>query len=229
MIPLTCLMLYASLVTQRLYSPQASSSSLVYINLILGAGVSIYLGKKIFRMVRQRNLLRLGYECELAVGQDLSELIRYGFRVYHDFPANGFNIDHIAIGPSGVFAIETKGRSKQTNAEQENWKLSFDGETLQFPTWSEREPIQQAKRQAVWLSKWIETATGKPQQVAPVLAIPGWYITRTKTSDLRIYNGKGSYQLAKGQQVLSDERIKSISYQIDSKCRDVKADSYKKN
>lgn len=228
MIPVVVLMIYTVIVTTQLSFPEKSHLILVWCGLIGAGGVCLYLGIKTYRMVKHRNVLRLGYECELAVGQDLSELIRHGFKVYHDFPADGFNIDHITVGPAGVFAIETKGRAKQLNAEKENWKLSFDGETLQFPSWAERKPIEQARRQAVWLSKWLGAATGSPQQVFPVLAIPGWFITRTKPSDLKIYNGKGSDFLAKGQRILSDERIQNIAFQIDRKCRDVKPGSFKK-
>ena len=28
--------------------------------------------------------------------------------VYHDIQADQFNIDHVVVGPSGVFAVETK-------------------------------------------------------------------------------------------------------------------------
>ena len=62
-----------------------------------------------------------------------------------------------------------------------------------------------------------------------MLAIPGWYITRTKPSDFRIYPGKGSTFLAKGQVVLSKERIQAISHQVESKCRDIKIASYNKD
>jgi hypothetical protein len=229
LIPILVLALYAIAVTYLLISPEKASSLMVCLYIFVAIGVSIYQGIKVYRMFKRRNVMRLGYECELAVGQDLSELVRYGFKVYNDFPADGFNIDHIAIGPSGVFAIETKGRSKQVDVEKENWKLTFDGEILRFPGWTEREPIKQAKSQAKWLSKWIESATGERQNVVPVLAIPGWFITRPKKSTLRVYNGKGSNYLAKGQQVLSENRIKAISHQVEDKCRDVKPGSYKKD
>lgn len=227
-IPISALVLYASVISDDYFFDRKPGKFLIIIFLTAGIGIILYLLQKIYKQLKLRNVLRLGCECEQAVGQDLNELLRYGFNVYHDFLAGDFNIDHIAIGPTGVFAIETKGRSKQLNAERANWKVSFDGETLHFPTWSEREPIAQARRQAKWLSKWVESATGHPQQVFPVLAIPGWYITRTKPSDFRIYPGKGSTFLAKGQVVLSKERIQAISHQVECKCRDIKSSSYRR-
>ena len=113
--------------------------------------------------------------------------------------------------------------------EKDNWKLTFDGDTLRFPGWNEKKPILQAKRQATWLSKWIKSATGEQQNVVPVLAIPGWYVNRKKKSDLRVGNNKELCYLANGQRILSDKRIQAISHQVEEKCRDVKTYAYKKD
>ena len=58
----------------------------------------------------------LGYFGERIVGEALDPLKADGFRVFHDVPAGDgqtpFNIDHVIVGPSGIFAIETKTRRK---------------------------------------------------------------------------------------------------------------------
>ncbi|MGB3222548.1 MAG: nuclease-related domain-containing protein [Desulforhopalus sp.] len=195
----------------------------------IGCAACVWLGVQAYRAFKKRNLLRLGHDCELAVGQSLNDLISHGYKVYHDFPANEFNIDHIAIGPHGVFAVETKGRAKQLDINEPNWQLEFDGVSLKFPTWTEKGPIDQVRRQAKWLSKWIESATGEPQNVSPVLAIPGWFIKRTKPSDIKVFAGKNPEFLTKAQVVLSDKRIAAISHQVEGKCRDVETKSYKKD
>jgi integrase len=87
----------------------------------------------------------------------LRELHKLTGRVYHDFPAENFNIDHIVIGSNGVFAVETKGRAKPVNGDV---NVIFDGQGLQFPTHYEKDPFDQAKRQAVWLAKWLTSAVG---------------------------------------------------------------------
>ncbi|SHI10098.1 nuclease-related domain-containing protein [Desulfofustis glycolicus] len=229
MIPLVASASYAVFVTNRLQADGQETGLSVYVVILMVLGLAVYGAAKAYRMVLKRNTLRLGYECELAVGQELSSLIKEDYNIYHDFPADGFNIDHVAVGPSGVFAIETKGRAKQAVAEKENWKLNYDGVRLQFPTWTETEPVLQARRQAQWLEKWIRSSTGVPQAVVPVLAIPGWFIKRTGVSDVRVYNGKNPSATVNGQRVLSDQRIQAISHQIENKCRDVKSESYKKD
>lgn len=192
-------------------------------------GAIFFLIKKLYKIFKQRNSLRVGYECELAVGQGLQVLAKYGFNIFHDFPAQkNFNIDHIAVGPQGVFAIETKGRAKFQKTENDNWKLEFDGEKLFFPGWIETKPISQAIRQARWLQTWIESSTGDKHYVTPVLAIPGWFIRQTKASELRITNGKSFDFLAKNKVVLSEKQLMVISFQIEKMCRTVEVKSYNK-
>lgn len=112
-------------------------------------------------MLNRRRKFRLGYEGELAVGQELNQLLREGYEVYHDFPADKFNIDHIIIGPAGVYAVETKTRQKPTTGSgQSDAKVVYDGQKLKFPDWVETKPLAQVRRQAQWLSKWLSSAVG---------------------------------------------------------------------
>lgn len=190
----------------------------------------VWQGKSMYDLFVQRSRLRLGYECEVAVGQGLAPLAKEGFDIFHDFPSDqGFNIDHIAVGPQGVFAVETKGRAKHIKAENENWKVRFDGEKLIFPNGSEKQPVEQAKRQAKWLESWIGDATAERVRVIPVLAVPGWFVDQSERSaDILIAYGKNYSFLTKGRSVLSENQIKRISFQIDRECRTVQAKAYKK-
>ncbi len=225
-IPLVPITIYSVYATQVVVSEKNIGNIVLYVYLLGAAGFIFSLSKDVYKMIKKRNLLRLGYECEVAVGQELSQLIGLGYRVFHDFPADKFNIDHIAVGPQGVFAIETKGRAKTRKQENDSWKLQFDGKKLMFPGWSEDKPVIQAKKQASWLSKWLENSTGEKYKAIPVLAIPGWWIDIVGPSDIRMFNGKNPAFLTKGQVVLDDKQIKSISFHIDKQCRDVETKAY---
>ena len=85
--------------------------------ILLVALFETYFIIKLLRLLNRRRKFRLGYEGELAVGQELNQLLREGYEVYHDFPADKFNIDHIIIGPAGVYAVETKARQKPTTGK----------------------------------------------------------------------------------------------------------------
>src|SRR5690348_16911647 len=51
-----------------------------------------------------------GAEGEEAVGELLEGLREQGWRVIHDVSFGRGNIDHIIVGPGGIFTIETKSR-----------------------------------------------------------------------------------------------------------------------
>lgn len=180
--------------------------------------------------MRRRNAVSLGLECEMAVGQELNQLMLLGCRVYHDFPAEGFNIDHVVIGPAGVFAVETKGRAKPDKGRgTEDVRVVYDGKSLQFPGWTETKPIAQAKRQAQWLSNWLKSAVGEPIPVLPALALPGWFVIR-KDRDMVVFNPKKPDFLAipRGERSLSDTMIQRVTHQVDQRCRTVEPFSYYK-
>ncbi|NUP36364.1 MAG: NERD domain-containing protein [Streptomyces sp.] len=57
---------------------------------------------------------RKGLVGERRVGSELNRLGRHGWRVLHSIPlANKVDIDHLLIGPGGVFSINTKCHDKR--------------------------------------------------------------------------------------------------------------------
>jgi len=189
-------------------------------------GFMAYFSFKLGSQFKKRNSMQLGLDCERAVGQELNQLMLDGYRVFHDFPAENFNIDHVVIGSNGVFAVETKGRAKPIKGDV---NIIYDGQGLKFPTHYEREPLEQAKRQGAWLGKWLTSAVGAKVEAKPVLVFPGWYIERKKPGML-IYNGKNPRSVYKnqGEAILSEEMIQRIAHQVEQRCRDVEAEAYKK-
>jgi hypothetical protein len=168
--------------------------------------------------------MRVGLDAEIAVGQELDQLMRDGAIVFHDVPAEHFNIDHVVICPAGVYAVETKGRAKPIRGRgKEDATVEFDGSALRFPTWIETGPLAQAQKQAKWFEQWVCSAIGAPAAVTAVLAIPGWYIERKARGSILIYNGKSpSFLLRRTGAPLSAEMMQRIAHQIDQRCRTVK-------
>ena len=78
-----------------------------FIFLLAGCGALVYYVVQILRLARTSLNYRLGLEAEMAVGQELNQLLRHGYWVFHDLPADKFNIDHVVVGRNGVFAVET--------------------------------------------------------------------------------------------------------------------------
>jgi len=218
------ILFYATYISLLHFGNSKLSTFTTAFYIIAGIGSIAYF---LFNLVKSLNLRRsyqLGYEGEIAVGQELNQLMLEGYRVYHDFPAGKFNIDHIVVGASGVFAVETKARSKPTSKDRKaDAKVNYDGECLRFPKWTDIQSIKQAKQQAKWLTKWLSSATGEHVSVRPVLALPGWFVNRNSSSDVWVINHKecGSIAKVKNGKILSKEMIKRIVHQLEQKCRDV--------
>ena len=170
---------------------QPETAVRIGINLAFGIGSIIVLIFKLWKTGALLDRLKIGLDAEMAVGEELNQLMRDGAAVFHDLPAEQFNIDHVVICPAGVYAIETKGRSKPPKGGgSESVRVEFDGHALKFPNWTETKPIEQAQRQAEWLERWLTSAVGTPIPVIPVLILPGWFIERKARSVVRVFNGK---------------------------------------
>lgn len=221
----TPILLYAIYISSLYFGNLKNSALTLDIYVIAGIGFVVYSLIRLVKLLNLRRSYQLGYKGEIAVGQELNQLMRDGYYVYHDFPADKFNIDHIVVGASGVFAVETKARSKPTSKDRKaDAKVKYDGRCLQFPNGMDVQSIEQAKRQAEWLSKWLRSAVGEAVKVRPVVALPGWFVERVASGGIRIVNPKNFRSIAKTKtgNNLSDQMISRIVHQLERKCRDVK-------
>ena len=219
------LVLYALHLSQSYLLGTPESTSRIIISVVVGVAVVGYGTWRLLRLAQQRERLALGLDAEIAVAQELSQLMREGAVVFHDFPAEGFNIDHIVVCSAGVYAIETKGRSKPKNGDgRKDARVEFDGKALKFPRWIETKPLAQAERQAHWLQKWLSSAIGEPISVMPVLVLPGWFVDGTGRGRVTVFNGKKpSFLLrVKNAEPLSPQAIQRAAHQIEQRCRTVK-------
>jgi hypothetical protein len=191
--------------------------------LVLVAGLVL-----IFRTMREELKrvwnLRLGYEAEQAMGQALNELMLDGAHVFHDFPADGFNIDHIVVSAAGVVAVETKGYSKPNFLPGKEAALArVKGDSIQFPARIDHDAIPQARRQAKALEKWIRDNTGHSVPVRAALALPGWFVESDRKSDVKVIIAPWVKDLIKviGSAHLTEQQIADICRQIRKQCTDV--------
>jgi hypothetical protein len=222
LVPFLSMFIYAT------YLTSAKTKLIVFLLAIIYIFCLLFIGKKIINLASKREKLRLGYDAELAVGQELNFLMLNGFYVFHDVNLKNtlseFNIDHVVVGKSGVFAVETKGRSKPVESiGKDSSKVEFDGKKLIFPQWEEDKPIEQAKRQASALQKWLSSAVGESIATRAVLALPGWYTSTTKKTDVAVINGKNPDKFFNviREVELTEKQIKQIAHQLESLCRNV--------
>lgn len=147
---------------------------------ILSTGVSAIVFGRL--LPRFRNLNR-GERGELKVAELLEGLRATGYRAFHDLRRDGYNIDHVVVGPSGVFVIETKFRSGYGEIEFRNGQGLFVGGRQE-----ENDPLLQARRNARDLNQLIREDCGIDRWVSPLVVFVGdWRIkNRWRETDARV-------------------------------------------
>ena len=195
----------------------------VYASFVVGVVIDAFTGiPKILGITKRLWDARLGYMGERAVAEGLSTLLVKGYRVFHDLPFEKFNIDHVVVGPKGLFSIETKTRrkSKQENAAAE-YKLYHEGKTLRWPKYSETKTIEQALLNASTISKWIAASAAESVPAQAIVAVPGWFTaTDTKFPAVWVLNPRGIKAfIEKCPPTLSPEQIQRIAFQLENHCR----------
>ncbi|HZV34321.1 MAG TPA: nuclease-related domain-containing protein, partial [Verrucomicrobiae bacterium] len=180
---------------------------------------------KLLGLIRERDNWRLGFSGERAVGEQLNQLMTEGCRVFHDFPlAKNWNIDHIVVAPTGVFAVETKTRRKGPASDtQQAHEVIYDGTSLQYPLFKDTRDLRRASTQAARLADFLNPHLNNYVTVQPILTLPGWFVISRALGEVIVVNPKmiDTAILSPSGNSLAPETIKDIARLLDEKCRDV--------
>lgn len=157
----------------------------VWLGAIVALCTTAYAIRKICTARNELRKYRRGEEGERVVAQAIEQdLIPLGYFAFHDIPlekdGRRFNIDHLLIGPNGIFVIETKNYTKPAKGSPE---VRYDGKEI---LWSgikhkDRDEISQAMSAALSAKTLISEIAGVNVYVHPVICAVGWY---AKSTDL---------------------------------------------
>jgi len=179
---------------------------------------------KLLKCLGERKRVRLSYAGKLAVARQLDQLMPDGYHVFHDLAGEKFNIDHVVVGPAGVFAVVTRTRPKSTTrARREDVTVTYDGRMLAFPNGDDVETIERADHQAARLSDWLSRAIGEPLAARAIVALPDWFVRRTSADGIPVVNPNQFPSLFAHikPRYLSSAMIARITHQLDRQGRDV--------
>lgn len=182
---------------------------------VLAAGAIGYFARQVFVVRPELRRLRQGVDGEKVVGQFLEGLREKGYRVFHDILGQSFNVDHVLIGPAGVFTIETKTWSKSTKGEA---RILFDGEKITAGSFEpDRDPVIQARAQAGWMKEFLTESTARKFEVRSVILFPGWFVEQAPGTSRQVWvlNPKALESFLSKEPVrLSEDDIKLASFHL---------------
>jgi hypothetical protein len=177
---------------------------------------------RLWSVLRRARRLRYGYEAELVAGQELNGLGGHGYHVFHDVPlgARSAKIDHVLVGPAGVFAVQTEARARRGGAGER--EVTYDGASLRFAQRRETAPLEQAIARAGLVHEWLTAEVGEWLPVQPMVVLPGWRVRRTAVSGIpvlaasRIRHYFGRLRPRPG---MSEALIERVAGCLDARCR----------
>ena len=191
----------------------------VWTYLAVGVTVAAVIGYLLL-MPKARNLVR-GEKGERKVADALEDLRSAGYHVFHDLCRDGFNIDHVVVGPAGVFAIETKFRSGHGVIHFRNGEGLFVNDQ---PWQGERDPVTQARGNAAEIRKLIKESCAVNVTVTALVVFVGEWKVKEKwqTTDARVVSESNllRYFERQDQPELTRNEIKLISSHLErsAKC-----------
>jgi len=149
------------------------------------AGLSFYKIRGNIPLIRQYIRGRQG---EIVVGQFLEDFRKDGYHVFHDIPSPNGNVDHVLVGPGGVFVIETKTNSKPVGRE---CRVEYDGTQVKVDGHiPDRDPVAQVKAAVSQIDQIIQRGMSKNLPIRPVLLYVRWFTTQPRGSDIWVINEK---------------------------------------
>ena len=200
---------------QRLSSQQPPQPRMWLMIALAGTGLCVVVCWRLF--FRFRNLNR-GEVGELKVAEALDDVRSLGYAPFHDLRRDGYNIDHVVVGPAGVFAIETKFRSGYGEIEFRNGEGLFVGGRKE-----EADALLQARRNALDVSRTLKHDCKIDTWVQPVVVFVGdWRIkNKWRNTDTRVLTvDEISRYFEQLQPELTRDEIKLIASHLErsSKC-----------
>lgn len=227
-IPLIVLVTEVGRASPELLNVGMRAALLYFVTVVAGVALLLHQARRHILTLRR---CREGLAAECSTAEGLQQLVPEGLLVFHDLPAEGFNIDHVVVGPGVVFAIETKSRKKPAATGKASARVRYDDKALHFPDHVDTKCLKQAAGQARWLVEFLSGATGNPVRVIPVLALPGWFVEQSVSlplsgNDVRVINPKNPafmHKLNFGS-VMADDQRRRIAWALTKRYGDAAAD-----
>jgi len=129
--------------------------------------------------------------------RQLGRMERKGYRALHcvSIPNSGDQIDHVVIGPAGVFAIDSEAWDKRTRVRTSSHRQLWHGSI------NMKDRLERSRRESEQLADVLSGALGSPVSVRPALAVYGpkipWHVATIR--DVDTFSGPSLRRYLKGR------------------------------
>ena len=165
---------------------------------VAAAAVVILTAAFVRRQESEVRNVELGLDGEREVSDTLQEVSAdLGYRVFHSIADDGFDIDHVLIGPAGIFVIETKTHSKRDGDR----RVKYDGKRVLIDGREpDRDPIAQVRACSRRIGQILYERLGERVPVRGVVLYPGWFVEEADNAEVLVLAPKRLFSVLKANQ-----------------------------
>lgn len=175
---------------------------------------------RIARNIRSLKNYSLGLMGERHVAEMLEELKVHGYYVIHDVSCGRMNIDHVLVGPGGIFTIETKMARKKPG-EFGEIVHSDKGVFMNGKSGWCSKALWEAEKETEYLHG-ILTQTGDGNvRIQPIVVYPGWFVKDDCRRNVWVLNDRYLVKKIRAlPTVLSLEKVQALRHAIEKYVRE---------
>lgn len=131
---------------------------------------------------------RREWHATLAVAGVLKAFALSGHQVFHDVQVNELIIDHVVVGPRGVFLINVVVRPRPSAAKSVLVKLLPVERQLDLGVTREFEAVFAATRRVTEMGRALEKLLGHKSRPLSAIVVPGWDTAPTEDGDHLLFS-----------------------------------------
>ncbi|MFF9347526.1 nuclease-related domain-containing protein [Streptomyces sp. NPDC014734] len=159
----------------------------------------------VLRRPTEADSWKAGLRGERVVGRELARFARRGWHTLHSVPLSPtWDVDHLLIGPGGVFSINTKNHRGKSIWVGDHAVRINHGEGRPY--------LRNSRREAAIVSRVLERGCGFPIAANPVLVFvrPAGLTVVSSLRDVRALDERGLAALAPLTGRLSSAQVESV-------------------
>lgn len=162
---------------------------------------------------RQIKFLR---DANIAIGHQLRQISDGFSRVFHDVETSAGIVDHVVVGPNGVYSVNVVARRARSGD-----CVRLQGNVLQFSNSGIEQSIVDIAASASRLEKESRQLLGHKVRVRSVIAVPGWEIGE-QTNEQHLLVNERNIAMLRGWKDNSDhlmnEDVDALQKEFTARC-----------
>ncbi len=153
--------------------------------LFLGAlaAAALFVAYRLAVTVLAWQQLRFLRDANIAIGHQLQWISSDYGRVFHDVPVPSGVVDHVMLGPAGVYAVSVIARRTAKAGE-----TRINGDEVQFRPTRTASDVNEIETTISELAYELSKQVGHNIRVRSVIAVPGWDVSSQAGSEHLLVN-----------------------------------------